>query len=271
MAMQHSTNRQTAMDSPTDEKRGVGGTRHFPWKLHFLLEQVEETGTHASIIAWLPGGRSFKVHQKDKFAIIVLPAFFNTTKYKSFQRSLNLWGFETVSKGPSKGVCSHPLFVRGQPSLCHQMSRVIVKGYAAARSRIPAIHNTEVVQTETPACALPTPSMEQPPTTASAPFSSSNSSAPFSSSNSSLTFLQQHMRMPVPPTLPGDMSTTVLTAQLIQGILRNQEEQALQQYIAQQQHQGRAAMLNANVLIDAVARQIVLAQQRGPAQKEFLS
>jgi hypothetical protein len=259
--MQHSTNRQTAMDSPTDEKRGVGGTRHFPWKLHFLLEQVEETGTHASIIAWLPGGRSFKVHQKDKFANIVLPVFFNTTKYKSFQRSLNLWGFETVSKGPSKGVCSNPLFVRGQPSLCHQMSRVIVKGCASARSRMPSVHNTERVQTENPGCALPTPSMEQPPTTAS---------APFVSSDSSLTFLQQHMRsMPAPPTSPGGISTTALTAQLIQGILRNQEEQALQQYIAQQQQQGRAAMLNANVIIDAVARQIILAQQRGPSQKDF--
>jgi hypothetical protein len=103
------------------------GNLQFPRKLHLMLLKVERTGI-TSIISWLPDGRSFKVHKKDKFTELVMPEFFSTSKYKSFQRSLNLWGFETVSKGPDKGVCNHPLFVRGDADLCNSMKRIVVKG-----------------------------------------------------------------------------------------------------------------------------------------------
>ena len=59
-----------------------------------------------------------------------MPEYFTASKYKSFQRSLNLWGFETVSKGPNKGVCSHPFFIRGDPSKTNLMKRVKVKSTA---------------------------------------------------------------------------------------------------------------------------------------------
>lgn len=51
-------------------------------------------------------------------------------KFKSFQRTLNLWSFETSKKAAEQhehGCRYHPLFVRGRPELCYQMKRVRVK------------------------------------------------------------------------------------------------------------------------------------------------
>jgi len=51
-----------------------------------------------------------------------------TKQWKTFQRNLNLWGYQRVSKGPQKDVVSHPLFVRGYPVLSTQMRRCTFKG-----------------------------------------------------------------------------------------------------------------------------------------------
>eukprot|EP00429_Kryptoperidinium_foliaceum_P001501 CAMPEP_0176022560 /NCGR_PEP_ID=MMETSP0120_2-20121206/10984_1 /TAXON_ID=160619 /ORGANISM="Kryptoperidinium foliaceum, Strain CCMP 1326" /LENGTH=407 /DNA_ID=CAMNT_0017355701 /DNA_START=109 /DNA_END=1332 /DNA_ORIENTATION=+ len=95
----------------------------FPWRLHELLDEVD-----SSIISWLPEGTAFKVHNKTRFTEEILPSYFNATKYKSFQRNLNLWGFETIHEGPNKGGCFHPLFQKGNRDKCHYMSRQKVKG-----------------------------------------------------------------------------------------------------------------------------------------------
>jgi hypothetical protein len=96
--------------------------RNFPWKLHLLLAQAEERG-QSSIISWLPDGRSFIVRDKEKFACEIMPDFFNTSTFKSFQRNLNLWGFLYLSKG----IYSHHCFVKGLPNLCNSMSRKVKK------------------------------------------------------------------------------------------------------------------------------------------------
>jgi hypothetical protein len=46
-----------------------------------------------SIISWQPHGTAFRVHQPDEFARIVMPRYFQQTKYKSFQRQLHIYGF----------------------------------------------------------------------------------------------------------------------------------------------------------------------------------
>jgi hypothetical protein len=109
----------------------VGQGCRFPLRLHQLLDSTEKADK-GHIVSWLPGGKSFKVHDKAAFAKKVLPLFFGTSKYRSFQKNINLWGFHTVPKGPEKGRCSHPRFQKGLPVLCHSMERVTVKGTPAA-------------------------------------------------------------------------------------------------------------------------------------------
>jgi hypothetical protein len=106
----------------TEDGHQIGSGDPFPLKLHFLLEDTEKRG-FTSIVCW-EGERAFQVHNKELFAEIVMPIYFDSTNYKTFQRNLNLWGFRTISKGPRKGECSHALFVRGQPDLCRTMVRV---------------------------------------------------------------------------------------------------------------------------------------------------
>ena len=99
---------------------GGGQLLQFPWKLHEMLHLAEKNGKTA-IISWLPGGNGFKVHNKEKFCAEIMPGYFASQKYKTFQRSLNLWGFESVAKGPDRGACYHQYFVKGHPELCHSM------------------------------------------------------------------------------------------------------------------------------------------------------
>jgi hypothetical protein len=57
-----------------------------------------------------------------------MPLYFGNIKIKSFQRQLNMWGFERVCNGPDRGAYTHEWFERGNPDLCHHMRRIKVKG-----------------------------------------------------------------------------------------------------------------------------------------------
>ena len=87
----------------------------------------------------MPNGESFRVLSKDRFAHEVMPVFFSSTSYKTFQRSLNLWGFRIFLKGPQRGECYHPCFQRGKPVLCERMTRVKLRGkYSKPKKHIQA-------------------------------------------------------------------------------------------------------------------------------------
>lgn len=98
----------------------------FPWKMHVLLEQTASKGK-SDIISWLPDGKSFKVFDKQRFEKEVMPHYFKTTTYKSFQRNCNLWGFETKSRGFDTGVIYHEYFEKGKTDRCQNMSRIPIK------------------------------------------------------------------------------------------------------------------------------------------------
>jgi hypothetical protein len=55
--------------------------------------------------------------------------FFSQTKYPSFQRQLNLYGFSRFCHGPDKGAYYHACFVRGQrPLVTHMIRRKLKEG-----------------------------------------------------------------------------------------------------------------------------------------------
>jgi hypothetical protein len=62
----------------------------FPAKLHDILS----TGEYAHIIAWRPHGRAWAIIDKKKLIEIVMPRYFDTRKFSTFNRSINGWGFK---------------------------------------------------------------------------------------------------------------------------------------------------------------------------------
>jgi HSF-type DNA-binding len=96
--------------------------RIFPLKLHKMLENAPRDGIQ-HIVSWVPGG--FKVHDSKLFTEQVMPMWFDQTKYESFRRQLNLYNFARISRGPQRGVYSHPSFLPGRRDLLGNVTRKI--------------------------------------------------------------------------------------------------------------------------------------------------
>jgi hypothetical protein len=89
-----------------------------------MLDDAEKDEGFQSIISWLPDHENaFRVHNSAAFVDLIMPKYFKQTKYKSFQRQVNIWGFCRIPSGLDKGGYVHPCFIRGKPSLCRQMVR----------------------------------------------------------------------------------------------------------------------------------------------------
>jgi len=127
-------NSSTATTQSTSSTESYGSTRSrkrppvFPKRLYDMLENAERDG-YAHIISWMPDGKSFKIHvdgsldeEHEKALIQVLKQTFNQTRFKSFLRQLQLYGFERIYKGPRRGECKHGFLVRGRRDLLHKKS-----------------------------------------------------------------------------------------------------------------------------------------------------
>lgn len=66
----------------------------------------------SDIITWLPNGKGFIILQKRKFATEVMPMYFKHSKFTSFTRKLNRWGFTRVTRGPESGAYYHKVRLR---------------------------------------------------------------------------------------------------------------------------------------------------------------
>lgn len=114
----------------------------FPYRLHIMLDTMDTEAAKGntrgkSIVGWQPHGRAFKVHDVKKFVDTIMPHFFKHTKYASFQRQLNLYGFMRLTVGPDKGACYHTCFVRNQPQLIQGMVRKRIKGTKIRKAVLP--------------------------------------------------------------------------------------------------------------------------------------
>jgi hypothetical protein len=101
----------------------------FPIKLHVMLEDMARGGSH-NIVSWQPHGKAFRVHEPEVFAGTIIRRYFKQTKYKSFQRQLNLYGFRRIRKGLDKGAYFHTLFIRNKKLMSLRMLRQRIKGTA---------------------------------------------------------------------------------------------------------------------------------------------
>eukprot|EP00579_Thalassiosira_antarctica_P003333 CAMPEP_0201903948 /NCGR_PEP_ID=MMETSP0902-20130614/55746_1 /ASSEMBLY_ACC=CAM_ASM_000551 /TAXON_ID=420261 /ORGANISM="Thalassiosira antarctica, Strain CCMP982" /LENGTH=686 /DNA_ID=CAMNT_0048438017 /DNA_START=13 /DNA_END=2074 /DNA_ORIENTATION=+ len=92
------------------------------------LLEVLDRGDLTSIIDWMPHGRAFIVKQPKVFTAQVLSRFFKQTKFMSFTRQINLWGFKRITRGIDAGAYYHALFLPGRPNLAMRMKRKKIKG-----------------------------------------------------------------------------------------------------------------------------------------------
>jgi hypothetical protein len=100
----------------------------FPLKLHDMLDKAV-TDNYAHIVSWQPHGRSFLIHKPKEFEKIVLPLCnYKLTKLSSFQRQLNLYGFERITIGRDRGGYYHERFLKNKHGLANKIERIQVKG-----------------------------------------------------------------------------------------------------------------------------------------------
>ena len=89
--------------------------------------------THVCVCGWLYSCTLYSSNM-----LLLTSAPLQTTKLRSFQRQLNLWGFKRISKnGPDKDVYYHEHFIRGQPEYMDKMVRIKIKGNATSSTPPP--------------------------------------------------------------------------------------------------------------------------------------
>lgn len=128
----------------------VASKEIFPRRLMSILSDPSVS----DVISWLPHGRSFVIIRPDFLSDRVLSKYFastdprSSTKYSSFTRKLNRWGFRQATRGPDTGAFHHPLFRRDQTDLCLDM--------VCQKSRKPrGTKSTDETKPEVPSSSLP--------------------------------------------------------------------------------------------------------------------
>lgn len=69
-----------------------GRVPNFPAKMHSILSRPDL----AEIVCWMPHGRSWRVLKPREFEIKVIPTYFEHSKFSSFIRQANGWGFRRM-------------------------------------------------------------------------------------------------------------------------------------------------------------------------------
>lgn len=118
---------QTTSNGSLDATMADGRTSfpppQFPLRLHDMLDNAEAEG-YQHIVSWLPEGNGFHIHDPEAMLPILQKCGFNQSKWKSFLRQLQNYGFRREIRGPTKGICKHPDLVRGRRELCMNMRRI---------------------------------------------------------------------------------------------------------------------------------------------------
>jgi hypothetical protein len=109
----------STLSYPRTGKRGV--PQQFARRLYEMLQSEAKLAlaspTKTPLISWSESGFAFRILDVDGFTTSVLPKYFRTKKFSSFQRNLNLYGFSKVRRGPDTDMYAHQSFIRGKPEL----------------------------------------------------------------------------------------------------------------------------------------------------------
>jgi len=123
----HDHSQEKEVNHPCQQKTRGGVSIPFPLKLHDMLDKAMAEG-HGDIVSWQPHGRCFVVYKAQDFQKIILPKYFKLSKLSSFQRQLNLYGFQRLTSGKDRGGYYHECFLRNKEFLARNIKRVQVKG-----------------------------------------------------------------------------------------------------------------------------------------------
>lgn len=116
-------------NGPNEQGIAILISESFPVKLHCLLMDLQLYEGGVDIAAFVPDGAAFSFRDVDRFETEVMRKYFpRMNKFASFQRQLNLYDFQRISDGPSRGAYFHPSFHRDFPHLCREMRRTKIKG-----------------------------------------------------------------------------------------------------------------------------------------------
>ncbi|RHY00653.1 hypothetical protein DYB25_000931 [Aphanomyces astaci] len=102
----------------------VDAVPSFVQSLHSML-QLED----ATIIRWTPDGHAFEILDQRLLAARILHRYFRHTKYASFQRQLNYFGFRKWPKQKA-AICTYSQlhFSRDNPADLHRIKRRVKAG-----------------------------------------------------------------------------------------------------------------------------------------------
>ena len=109
----HTANNQQPFLIPPPPTHLENNAEEIP-KFLLTLRYVLTTDFFKNIIDWNESGNAFQILDLEAMTTMVLRCYFNHTKYASFHRQLNYFGFKKLSKKLAQHPCtySHPFFSR---------------------------------------------------------------------------------------------------------------------------------------------------------------
>ena len=110
---------RTPDDDPLTPLTPLARVPNFPAKMQAILSRPDL----ADVVTWMPHGRSWRVLKPREFEIRVIPTYFDHSKFSSFIRQANGWGFRRITRGKDRNSYYHEHFLRGLPHLCKLMKR----------------------------------------------------------------------------------------------------------------------------------------------------
>ncbi|ORY07231.1 winged helix DNA-binding domain-containing protein, partial [Basidiobolus meristosporus CBS 931.73] len=123
---------------------------------------------YSDTIDWDKSGTRFIIKDPGNLASKVLPQYYETSKFASFSRQLNIYGFHRVSDrrrtkrdtNLSTIIYSHPHFRRNHPSSLHLIQRMSGP-YSREKPRLPPSKASTSALVSTPP-SLPSPATGEP-------------------------------------------------------------------------------------------------------------